>query len=407
MLFQCSVTFKETALYFSKGQRALYRDIMQENYETVTLLGFPITKPDLITRLERGEELWDLQASKKREILRGTHTAWRAHLATSQLSMPAPRGRRAPAWSTPEVVDLLGLWGQGDVQAQLRNSRRNFDVYSQIARGMEEKGYDRDPQQCRVKIKELRQAYQKAKEANSRSGAEPQTCRFYKELHAILDGDSTSTAKHPVDTLGDLESQATGVNPEIEVMIKEEEDEEEEEYGGQATGGSGGVASQDFFLTPEQSSQSQQSSPGEPDAGEGTSAAANAALRASPSTPEERLGQVRRRKKRTREDMFQEVLRASRASEREQRAWRIMINDKMQRDSEDRRNGQQEMITLLREQTDMLRSLIELQAEHIRARLPLQPIENCIPGPPYTGLHISSGPAAVPQALHPTEDYTQ
>ncbi|CAM2101587.1 unnamed protein product [Caretta caretta] len=190
-----------------------------------------------------------------------------------------------------------------------------------------------------------------------------------------------------MDTLGDLESQGTGVNPEIEVMIKEEEEEEEEEYGGQATGGSGGVASQDFFLTPEQSSQSQQSSPGEPDAGEGTSAAANAALRASPSTPEERLGQVRRRKKRTREDMFQEVLRASRASEREQRAWRVMINDKMQRDSEDRRNGQQEMITLLREQTDMLRSLIELQAEHIRARLPLQPIENCIPGPPFTGLH--------------------
>ncbi|EMP25602.1 Butyrophilin subfamily 2 member A1 [Chelonia mydas] len=336
-----------------------------------------------------------------------TKRVWRSHLETTQLSLPAPRGRRAPAWSTPEVVDLLGLWGQDDVQAQLRNSRRNFDIYSQIARGMEEKGYDRDPQQCRLKIKELRQAYQKAKEANSRSGAEPQTCRFYKELHAIIDGDSTSTVKRPMDTLGDLESQGTGVNPEIEVMIKEEEEEEEEEYGGQATGGSGGVASQDFFLTPEQSSQSQQSSPGEPDAGEGTSAAANAALRASPSTPEERLGQVRRRKKRTREDMFQEVLRASRASEREQRAWRVMINDKMQRDSEDRRNGQQEMITLLREQTDMLRSLIELQAEHIRARLPLQPIENCIPGPPFTGLHVTSGPGAVPQALHPTEDYTQ
>uniref|UniRef100_A0A674ICR6 KRAB domain-containing protein n=1 Tax=Terrapene triunguis TaxID=2587831 RepID=A0A674ICR6_9SAUR len=43
---------------------------MQENYETVTSLGFPIPKPELITRLERGEEPW----GEEREIPRGTHT---------------------------------------------------------------------------------------------------------------------------------------------------------------------------------------------------------------------------------------------------------------------------------------------------------------------------------------------
>ncbi|EMP28535.1 hypothetical protein UY3_14366 [Chelonia mydas] len=135
--------------------------------------------------------------------------------------MPAPRTRRSPAWSSAELLDLIGIGGEEAVQSQLRSSHRNYDTYGQIYRCMIEKGHDQDTLQGRVKVKELRNAYHKAWEANRHSGAAPTSCWFYKELDMILGGDLTSTAKAPVDTSLAYVPVESGLSQEEAILDEE------------------------------------------------------------------------------------------------------------------------------------------------------------------------------------------
>ncbi|KAG6940383.1 zinc finger and SCAN domain containing 32, partial [Chelydra serpentina] len=96
------------------------------------------------------------------------------------------------AWTEREVLNLIAVWGDETVLAELGSKRRNANTYAKVSKGMQDRGYNRDAQQCRMKIKELRQAYQKTRDANNRSGSQPQTCRFYDELHAILGGSAST-----------------------------------------------------------------------------------------------------------------------------------------------------------------------------------------------------------------------
>uniref|UniRef100_G1MQT0 KRAB domain-containing protein n=1 Tax=Meleagris gallopavo TaxID=9103 RepID=G1MQT0_MELGA len=60
------VTFEDIAIYLSRAewdmvaeeQRELYRSVMLDNYELLASLGYPGPKPDILHRLEHGEEPW-------------------------------------------------------------------------------------------------------------------------------------------------------------------------------------------------------------------------------------------------------------------------------------------------------------------------------------------------------------
>ncbi|XP_074982250.1 uncharacterized protein LOC142071249 [Caretta caretta] len=272
---------------------------------------------------------------------------------------------------------------------------------------MMDRGYNRDPQQYRMKIKELRQAYQKTKEANGRSGSEPQTCCFYDGLHAILGGAPTTTPPLSVNTC------KGGVSRN---RHEDFGDEEEEDSTQQASGETLLPDSQELFITLEPIP-SQLSQGGFPDheTREDTSAANVSMIPLS--SPSQRRVQIRRQKKRTRNEMFSELMQSSHTERAQQNTWRQTMAEfrKAENEREDRRDGQDErlweqeerwwqhderrqdaMLRLLGDQTDMLWHLVELQEKQQEHRPPLQPLCN---RPSSSPSSIASSPRPVPGYL--------
>ncbi|XP_074812776.1 uncharacterized protein LOC141989752 [Natator depressus] len=231
---------------------------------------------------------------------------------------------------------------------------------------MLDRGYKRDTQQCHVKAKELRQAHQKTKEANSRSGSEPHTCCFYDQQHGILGRDPTTTPPLSVDTC------KRGVSRNREEDFVDEE-EEEEENAQQASGESILPSNQDLFITLEPIP-----SPGgipDPEAGEGTSGAN--VSRFPLSSPSLRLSQIRRQKNRTHDDMFYKLMQSSCTDRAQLNAWRHSVlearkalSEREEQTQEHKKQRQEVMLKLMVEQRDMMKHLVQLQESQQEHRPP-------------------------------------
>ncbi|XP_053887292.1 uncharacterized protein LOC128838862 [Malaclemys terrapin pileata] len=160
---------------------------------------------------------------------------------------------------------------------------------------------------------------------------------------------------------------------------REDEEEEEVEESTQHTVLPG---SQDLFLTlTEIPSQG-----GIPDKGavERTSAANVSSL----PPPSQRLSQIRRRKKRTCDEMFSQLMQASHPERAQPEVWRDTIaqDSKVASEREERwwqedQRRQDATLGLLWEQTNMIQRLVEVQERQLE-RLPLQPLFNRPPSFP-------------------------
>ncbi|EMP41378.1 hypothetical protein UY3_01389 [Chelonia mydas] len=117
-----------------------------------------------------------------------------------------------------------------------------------------------------VKVKKLRNAYHKVREANRCSGTAPTSCWFYKELDVILGGDRTSTAKASVDTLVACVPVKSKPSQEEEILDKDVEGEGDPEAEDDSEVRD--ACSQELFFALEEATQLQLSEFGEAQTGE-------------------------------------------------------------------------------------------------------------------------------------------
>ncbi|XP_073336441.1 uncharacterized protein [Pagrus major] len=94
------------------------------------------------------------------------------------------------SWSDEETFALIEIWGDEDVQRSLRGFVHNGHVYAEISERMQDLGYSKTSEQCRWKVKSLRNNFRQC--YDKKKCGRRVDYRFYKQLEQILGHEAVS-----------------------------------------------------------------------------------------------------------------------------------------------------------------------------------------------------------------------
>ncbi|XP_061475091.1 uncharacterized protein LOC133380902 isoform X2 [Rhineura floridana] len=187
---------------------------MQNSFATTALLGLPADKPELICKIEPGEEPWISNEQATRESKLGFTAA-----ETPEPAITPYRQYRGTTWTYPEVIDLLVIWREREIQQELQRSHRNIETFQVVASKMAKRGHKRSALECRSKIKTLKRDYRIAK-ANNSPGKGHLAWLFYDRLDHLLANDADVP---PPERLPSLSHRGVSLADSISQCSTEEE----------------------------------------------------------------------------------------------------------------------------------------------------------------------------------------
>ncbi|KAL2102750.1 hypothetical protein ACEWY4_001918 [Coilia grayii] len=120
---------------------------------------------------------------------------------------PVPTDRSSSgSWSDPETLALIDIWAQDEVQRGLKGVVHNGHVFSDISQKLLDLGYSKTPEQCRWKVKTLRQNFRQCYE-RKKCGRDKVGYKFYDQLEQVLGYEALS-----IDVFDEKDDQETGTD---------------------------------------------------------------------------------------------------------------------------------------------------------------------------------------------------
>ena len=93
---------------------------------------------------------------------------------------------RGSTWGEEEVKLLLRIWEDEKIRCELDGPKPKEQLHKSIAKKLQEKWYNRDGEQCKIKIKNLKSQYRPIEDHNNKTGNDKKTFKYYDELDSII-----------------------------------------------------------------------------------------------------------------------------------------------------------------------------------------------------------------------------
>ncbi|KAM9317802.1 uncharacterized protein KZ484_022196 [Pholidichthys leucotaenia] len=127
---------------------------------------------------------------------------------------------RGQTWSIEEIQALVDIWSDDRISQRLVATHKNIEVFKTFSDMMMARGFIRSAEQCRIKVKKLRQQYIKVRDSlrkGGSSGEEREKFIWYDELDRILATRPTSRAKLVVEFTQEESPRTSTPGPDTSV----------------------------------------------------------------------------------------------------------------------------------------------------------------------------------------------